>query len=400
MNALEGIRVLDLGRTLPAPYCAMLLADMGAEVIRIEAPDLELPPYLAPQYLSRIEPEKVEETLAAYDFVNRNKRKLSLNLKVKEAKELFYRLVGNSDVVIEDFRPGVARRLGTDYDILKSLNPRIVYCAISGYGQDGPYRNRPGHDMNFMGVGGALGMIGTRQGEYATTGIPFSDLGSGMQGAFAVLCALFARVNTGEGQFIDVSMTDCVASWVVLRHGQLYFSTGKQQKIGERIPHVYETKDGQYVCLAAAEPHFWESFCTALGLPEYIPYRQDAMLFDLSGEGGKGKEITTAMARAFRTRTKKEWLDLLAESGLSPVYSTIGEVLADPQIAHRKMLTEVAHPTLGRVKQLGMAVKLSATPGGARMAPRKSGQDTEDILGELGCTAAQISGLREKRAIK
>ena len=399
MSALKEIKVLDLGRTLPGPYCAMLLADMGADVIRVEAPDLQLPPYLTSKHLSRIDPEKLEEILAAYEFVNRNKRKLSLNLKMSQAQDVFYRLAKVSDVVIEDLRPGVAKRLGVDYNTLRAINPRIVYCAITGYGQDGPYRDRPGHDLNYMGVGGALAMTGTREGGFATTGIPFSDLGSGMQAAFSIICALMARNTIGKGQFIDVSMTDCVASWVVLRHGQLYFSTGKQQTLGERIPHVYETKDCKHVCLSAAEPHFWERVCTALELPEYIPYLQDATLFDPS-EGGKGQEITDAMAKIFRTKTRKEWLDLLADSMVSPVYDTIGEVLADPQIIHRKMMTEVDHPALGRVKQLGIPVKLSATPGEVRTLPHKRGQDTDEILMESGFTTVEIGEMRRVGAIK
>lgn len=399
MLPLEGIKVLDLGRTLPGPYCAMMLADMGADVIRIEEPNRPLAPYLAPHYLEKIDADKREEVLMVYNFVNRNKKSICMNLKVKQAQGVFHRLAERSDVVIEDLRPGVTKRLNVDYETLKVMNPRIVYCAITGFGQDGPYRDRPGHDPNYMGVAGVLGITGTAEGHHAIPGIPFSDLAAGMQGANGILCALIARSRTGKGQFIDVSMTDCVASLMAIRHGQLYFSTGKAPKLGERIPHVYETMDGKYVCFAPAEPHFWEQFCRALGLERHIPYREHALISDPS-DSEKGLEIAADMAKAFRTKARKEWLDLLADSGLSPVYSSIDEVFADPQLVYRKILVDIDHPKLGTVKQLGIPVRLSDNPGEIRMLPRKAGQDTEEILAEIGCTEMEIEALRKSEAVR
>ncbi|MFC1534719.1 CaiB/BaiF CoA transferase family protein [Thermodesulfobacteriota bacterium] len=397
MLPLENIKVLDLGRTLPGPYCAMILGDMGADVIRIEEPGRLPPPYLTPEYIAKIDPEKREEILAVYNFMHRNKNSLCLNLKNERAKEVFYKLAKDSDVVIEDLRPNVTKRLNIDFETLKALNPRIIYCAITGYGQDGPYRDRPGHDPNYMGVGGVLGLTGTPDGRYVIPGVPFADLAAGgMQGAIGILCALMARSKTGKGQFVDIAMTDTVASWMALRHGQLYFSTGKQPKLGERIPHVYETMDGKHICLSPGEPHFWERLCSVLGLEEYITYREDVLLF---GPSGKGLEITKKMDKVFRTKTRDQWLELLADTGVSPVYGSMEEVYADPQILHRDMLLEMDHSTLGKVRQIGIPVKLSDTPGEVRMLPRKTGQDTHEILTGLGYNNTEIESLRKSGVI-
>ncbi|MGA1792216.1 MAG: CaiB/BaiF CoA transferase family protein, partial [bacterium] len=326
MLPLEDIKVLDLGRTLPGPYCAMMLGDMGADVTRIEEPGRSLPPYLTPEYVAKLDPGKREEILTVYNFIHRNKKSMCLNLKMKPAQEVFYRLARDADVVIEDLRPNVTKRLNIDYDTLKAMNPRIIYCAITGYGQDGPYRDLPGHDPNYEGVGGVLGITGTPEGRHVIPGVPFADLAAGgMQGVIGILCALMAREKTGEGQFVDIAMTDSIAAWMALRHGQLYFSTGKQPKLGERIPHVYETSDGKYICLSPGEPHFWERICRVLGLEKYIPFMKDALLFDLSG-GGKGREITEDMDKIFRTKTRAYWIEHLADAGVSPVYDSMDEL--------------------------------------------------------------------------
>lgn len=399
MLPLEDIKVLDLGRTLPGPYCAMILGDMGADVTRIEEPGRPLPPYLTREYIEKIDPAKREELITAYNFIHRNKKSICLNLKIRQAQEIFHRLVKDADVVIEDLRPNVTNRLNIDYQTLKGMNPRIIYCSITGYGQDGPYRDRPGHDPNFIGVGGVLGVTGTPEGRHVIPGIPLADLAAGgMQGVIGILCALMARGKTGKGQSVDIAMADSVASWMAVRHGQLYFSTGKQPKLGERIPHVYETLDGKHICLSPGEPHFWERICRATGLEKHIPFMKDALLFDLPG-GGKGREITEDMDKVFRTKTREHWLELLADAGVSPVYGSMDELYEDPQILHRKMIFEVDHPLLGKVKQIGIPTKLSDTPGEVRTLPRKTGQDTEEILTGLGYTDMEIESLRRSGTI-
>jgi crotonobetainyl-CoA:carnitine CoA-transferase CaiB-like acyl-CoA transferase len=207
-----------------------------------------------------------------------------------------------------------------------------------------------------------------------------------------------ARGKTGKGQFIDIGMTDSVASWMAVRHGQLYFLTGKQPRMGERISHVYETLDGKHICLSPAEPHFWERICRVLGLDKYIPFVKDALLLNVSG-GGRGREIAEDMGRIFRTKTRKHWLELLAEAGVSPVYGSMDELYADPQILHRKMIFEMDHPMLGKIKQIGIPIKLSDTPGKVRMLPRKTGQDTVEILTRFGYRDIEIESLRKGGAI-
>ena len=399
MLPLEDIKILDLGRTLPGPYCAMILGDMGADVTRIEEPGRPLPPYLSREYISKIDPGKREEVLAVYNFIQRNKKSICLNLKTKQAQEIFYKLAKDADVVIEDLRPNVTKRLNIDYETLKSINPGIVYCSITGYGQDGPYKDLPGHDPNFIGVGGVLGITGTRDKQYAIPGVPVADLAAGgMQGAIGILCALMARGKTGKGQFVDIAMTDSIVSWMAIRHGQLYFSTGKQPKLGERIPHVYETMDGKHICLSPGEPHFWERLCHVLGLEEYIPYRENALLYDFSSTD-VGRKIAQSMEKVFRTKTRKEWLELLSDAGISPVYDSMDELFADLQLRHRNMIFEMKHSTLGMISQIGIPIKLSDTPGAVRTLPRKTGQDTQEILTRLGFTALQIESLREDGAI-
>lgn len=258
---LEDIKILDLTRYLPGPFCTMILADMGADIVKIEE--------VQPRWIvsnafssktSHLDENEREEILTAYQFVNRNKRSICLNLKTREAQKIFHKLAEDSDVVVEEFRPGVTKRLSIDYETLRNINPRIIYCAISGYGQNGPYRDIPGHDPCYIGIAGVLGITGTPDGHHVLPGVPIGDLGGGMQGVIGILCAIIAREKTGHGQFVDIAMTDSVVSWLVARHGQLYFSTGSQPELGERPSHVYETKDGKYICVSQPNRTFGRGF--------------------------------------------------------------------------------------------------------------------------------------------
>lgn len=388
MLPLEDIRVLDWTRAGPGPYCARILADMGAEVIRIDEP--------------RISGESAKEKLRqGYNFWNRNKKSICLNFKTKDAREVFHKLARDSDVVLDGFRPGVAERIGIGYETIKTLNPSIIYCAITNYGQSGPYSNFPGHDPCCQAIGGLLGRTGTPNGHAYCAFI--SDLGSGMQATIAILCALLARNKSGRGQFVDISMTDCVVDWIALCYGPRYFTTGKEPKLGEIRSHVWETKDGKYVAFAATEPRVWGKLCRGLGLQEYIPYWQELGIFTPVGDfpysGSKAREIASSIAKAFRTRTRDEWCKILADASVVPVYETLDEVFSDPQILHRKMIIEVEHPTLGKVKQPGIPIKLSDTPGSVRSLAPLPGEHTNSILSDLGYTKREIQKLRSDNAV-
>jgi crotonobetainyl-CoA:carnitine CoA-transferase CaiB-like acyl-CoA transferase len=379
--ALEGIRILDLSRLLPGPFCTMVLADMGAEVIKIQSPTD--PMGMLPN----------QEKQQAYDFISRNKMSLTLNLKSSEAREIFLKLAGTSDVIMEAFRPGVTKRLGVDYETVSVLNPRIVYCSLTGFGQYGPYRDLPGHDPNYISIGGAAGITGDHEGNPVIIRAALGDIGSALHAVIGILCALMARSNTGEGQYVDVSMTDSVLPFLsvsLLR----YFMEGFIPKRGwpSTTINTWRTKDGKYLSTGLIEPHFWERFCRALGREDLIPHQR--------AKGDKLHEVYAAIEEAFLTRTRDEWFQIMkdADTCVSPVLE-LDEVVDDPQLLSRDMFPEYDHPTEGKVRQLGMPIKLSETPATFRSFAPKTGEHTNDILRGLGFTDQQIEELRNSGAI-
>lgn len=390
--ALEGIKIIDLTRLGPGPYCTMLLADMGADVIKVEAGGGR-----AAQVIETMDAE-VEERRRAFNAEGRNKRSIVLNLKMGGAREVFYKLVKDSDVVVEEFRPGVLKRLGADYDTISKINPGIILCSITGYGQDGPYAQVPGHDINYMSTAGAQSMIGPRGGPPVMTFNLIGDYSGGsMQAALGITLALIARERTGRGQHVDISMTDGIIS---LMHGEAagYFDTGRVPSRGDLLTiggapfyGVYETKDGKYVSIAALEPWFYANLCELLGREDLLPYEWDAAKWD---------ELSAEFRKIFRTKTRDEWVELLRQKDVcvAPVNS-VNEVFEDPQVVQREMAVEIEHPTLGRVKQVGIGIKLSDTPGAVRSIAPKPGQHTDEIMLGLGYTGANIAELRGSGAV-
>jgi len=388
--ALEGIRILDLSRLLPGPYCSLILADMGAEVIKVEEPGFG-------DYIRWI-PPMVHGKSYRYLILNRNKKSITLDLKSNEGREIFVKLVSKSDVVLESFRPGVAKRLRISYDELKTVNPQIIYCAISGYGQDGPYRDLSGHDINYIGYGGALGIIG-RKGELPIIpGVQIADIGGGgMLAAISILTAIIARTKTGRGQFVDVSMLDGVVSWLTI-HAAEYFGGGKSPERGEMMLsgalaayNVYETKDGKCLTLGILEEWFWKNLCKAL-------QRDDLSKINFVDLNQQPRILSTLM-ETFKTKTLAEWISILnaADVPCGPVNS-IEEVFKDPQVLHRKMIVETEHPVAGKIKQIGIPIKLSETPGGVRSPPPELGQHTEEVLTQVaGLTKEEVKRLQKAK---
>ena len=403
MLALEGVRILDLSRVVPGTFCTMLLGDMGAEVVKIEAPGFS-------EFVgSSVSPKGEENRKAAVYFApNRNKKSIVLSLKIEKGREVFYRLAQQADVIVEGFRPGVAQRLGIDYDTIKKLNPQIVYCSLSGYGQDGPYRTFPGHDINYISFAGVLDLIGPREGPPVIPLNLVADFaGAALYGAMGILTALVARNKTGKGQYVDVSFVDGAISLMTFFCTN-YFLDGMTPKRGETAlsgayPYygVYQTKDGEYITLGCIEEHFWKNLCRLLGREDYIPYHFAPEHFVGKAEDKlKWEEINSFLRETFLTKTRDEWFELLVQNDIptGKVY-TLGEVFTDPQVLHRQMVIEVEDPTLGKIKQVGIAPKLSDTPGKVRSLSPLLGEHTDEILQRLGFNQGEIESLRKEGVV-
>ncbi len=391
---LQGIKVLDLSRLGPGPYCTMILADLGADVLKIEEP-----PPAAGRRTGSFDPRVQKETLATSVAHGRNKRSIVLNLKSEAGREIFLKLSRDADVVMDEYRPGVLKRLGVDYETASKLNPRIIYCSITGYGQDGPYRDKVGHDINYISIAGALGMIGDREGRPV---IPLNLLadyaGGSLNAVIGILAALQARQHTGRGQFVDVAMTDGVVS-LLAGFISYYSITGEvvrpqQALLNGGVPYFtcYKSSDGKYVSIGCIEPWFWAELCRALGREDLIPYQ--------NAEGEKKDWLFSALQGIFLTKTRDEWFDLLSQSDIcvGKVYS-LDELDSDPQLRHRKMLVEIDQPKVGRVKQVGVAPKLSDTPGEIRSPAPRRGQHTDEVLHGLGYSPKQIQELRQAAVV-
>lgn len=373
MLPLQSIRVLDLSRLLPGPFCTMLLADFGAEVIKIEAPELG-------DYARHYEP-KIDENSVMFHSLNRNKKSVTLDLKTDEGKDQFLQMVGKADVVVESFRPGVMKRLGLDFPVLEKINPRLIYCAISGYGQTGPYAEMPGHDINYISYAGLLELMGEKDGKPIVPAVQVADLAGGAYPAVTgILLALLEREKSGKGQFIDISMMDGVIS---LLQSTLpnYLMKNIPSKRGEQMLsgglacyEVYQTKDGRWLAVGALEMKFWRIFCQKLGKPEWIPLlnEPDEVQYKLK------HDIQTVMY----TKTLAEWMDIFedAEACVSPVLN-FAELVNHPQVQARKMFEAIEQDGIP-VKHIGIPIKLSRTPGKIRAAAPKLGEHTEYYLNQ------------------
>jgi crotonobetainyl-CoA:carnitine CoA-transferase CaiB-like acyl-CoA transferase len=377
-KALDGIKILDLSIQVPGPYCTMLLADMGAEVIKIEQPGMgdfaRLLPFL-------------------FNGINRNKKSMVLDMKSPAAKEIFYKLSENSDVIIEGFRPGVTKRLGVDYESMKKINPKIIYCSITGYGQDGPYHNISGHDINYCGIAGLLGLEEDLKESAEQPGIPVGDIAGSMFAAISILTAIINRGKTGKGQYLDVSMTAGVFSWI---SGSIIAGLKANNSPSLFIPHygIFKTSDDKFITLGIVhEEHFWNNLCSVIDLGELKNLK-------IINRIAKRKEVFIALNAAFLTKTRDEWIDILnkADVPCGPVLS-INESLEHPQIRHRDLVHEIDHPVDGKIKQRGFPVKFADSKGQRFAPPPLLGQHTDEILTNLGYTAGDITKLKEEKVI-
>lgn len=371
---LTGVRVLDLTQLLPGPYCSCLLADFGAEVVRVER--------LGGGDWMRYTPPLEDGASRLFRAVNRGKKSLTLNLKCDEGRDIMHRLVKKSDVLLEGFRPGVMERLGMGYEILAQANPRLVYCSLSGYGRDGPYRERAGHDLNYIGLAGLLDLTGARDGPPVAPGVLAADLGGAVWAAVGILLALVARERTGRGQRVDASLLGGALAYLPLAvaaclGGQPMRRGGSLLTGGAICYHVYETRDGSYVTLGALEPEFWSAFCAAVGREDWVEQQY--------APAATGEPAYEELCALFRTRTRQEWMGALAgvDTCFEPVYS-MEEALASAPVNALGMLVN---------GELFPPIRLSAQPSHTSRPAPALGQHTAQLLAELGYDAAEVERL-------
>lgn len=378
-GALSDITVVDLSRLLPGPYCSMILADHGARVIAVESRQ-----FMADGLF--------------LNTVNRNKEHMSLNLKTGQGRQIFFRLIQKADVLLEGFRPGVVDRLGVDYESVRKANPKIIYCSITGYGQYGPFRNRVGHDVNYLSHSGALDLIGEPDRPPSIPGIQIADIAAGgMNAAIGILLALFAREKTGQGQYIDISMTDGMVGFLP---AALFFRqlTGRDPRRADApLSHryacynTYETADGRFLSIGAVENRFWKNLCEHFGVPHYA-----ALQYDDSHR----QEILQFMRSTFKKQTLDQWDAELADLDICwGRVQTFSEMLADPLFREREMILELQGNAGEKKTAIGIPVKLSKTPGSVRSAAVDFGESTGPILKELGYTEEEIELFTGKNVI-
>ena len=374
---LEGIRILDLSRLLPGPYLTQLMADLGAEVIKVETP-------IAGDHARLAPPEMGLGNM--YESINQNKKSLALNYRNRRGRVLFLELAKTADIVLEGFRPTIADKYGIGYEAVRTVKPDIVYCSLSGYGQDGPYQQRAGHDLNYLSVGGALGLNG-RPGERPVPyGVPVADLSGGMLAAIAILGALVGRERNSKGMYLDVALLDGVISWMTPLALSAYFSglnvgAGTHPLLGGRaFFNIYETSDGKNLTLGAIEPHFWGDFCKTIGRMDLIERQFDP---DLEPE----------IEGVFKQKTHAEWLTLFAanDACVEPVYS-IEEMLSDPQVQAR------GHIRMENGNPVGMRSPFVFARNERSPAP-VLGADTRALLSEIGLDEDEIENLCRKKVV-
>ncbi len=401
MQALEGIKVLDFCRNAPGMFCTTVLADLGAEVLMIERP-MDEARSAYEKLVAGIEGEDDERRHAAFNALQRNKRSIALNLKEPEAQQIFHKLAETADVVVEGFRPGVMDRLGAGYEKVRSINPRAVYCSVSGYGQDGPYSQMAGHDINYISFAGALGLIGEQNGRPVIPLNLIADYaGGGLCGAVGILAALMAREKTGMGQYVDIAMSEGVLYMLsglvsdVLSRGISAERGGNRLNGGAPYYNVYRTRDDKYFSIAAIEPWFWENLCRALDREDLLPYQETY--------GPKKIEVEQALSEAFMTKTREEWFETLKDANISvgKVYS-LQEALDDPHAQQRGMVLEIEAPDIseGRVRQVATSIHLSETPGHVAHLGSVTGQHTANILAELGFEAGAVADLVNRQVVQ
>jgi alpha-methylacyl-CoA racemase len=382
---LSDVKVLDLSTLLPGPYASMMLADLGAKVLRVESPTrVDLVREMTP---------KVEGSSVAHQYLNRSKKSIALDLKQPEAIEIIKALVKEYDVVLEQFRPGVMDRLGIGYEVLKAINPKIIYCAITGYGQTGPYKSRAGHDLNYLAIAGISSYSRRKEQSPTPQGIQIADIAGGsLHGVIGILTALHHRQRTGEGQMIDISMTDCAfALNAMSAAGTL---AGNDVPMAESHPFnggtfydYYQTSDARYLSIGSLEPKFFSGLCQLLGLEHLLP---------IANKTSVQQHIKDSFIHAFKQKTYAQWQAIFIKHDLcvEPVLN-LKEASEHPQIVARGMIVDVPHPQSGMQKQLGCPIKFSMYQTQYQQVGGEVGADGKQILTQLGFNNSKINALKK-----
>ena len=392
---LEGVVVLDRTQIMAGPFCTLLLADMGADVIKVEKPN-------GGDDNRRLGPPFINGWSVAFLAMNRNKRSLVLDLRADEGQVVFKRLVERADVVVENFRPGAMERLGLSYQELSKVNPALICCSISGFGQTGPYRDRGGFDLVAQGMSGLMSVTGTPDGPPVKVGVPITDLTAGMYGAYGTLSAYIHRLRTGEGQLVDTSLLEAGIAYTFWE-SSVYFYTGEVPgPLGSahRLSAPYQalrTKDG-YINIGAATQPTWEGMCRALGQEELAADPR----FATSGDRKKREaELAALLEQTFCQEPTQHWMKVLEAGGVpcGPI-NDLGQVYSDPHVQAREMLVELEDPQLGKLKNIGIPVKLSRTPGRIRRRAPDFGEHTQEVLLQAGYNPEDIARLRHAGVVK
>lgn len=376
-GALEGLKVLDLSSHLSGPYCGMLLGDHGADVIKIERPGegddaRSMPPHVGGEG-------------APFMLWNRNKRSIQLDLKAEGARHSFLALVDGADILLENFRPGTMDRLGLGWEILSRRNSRLIYAAISGFGQTGPYKHRGGFDLVTQGMSGLMSVCGPAEGPPHRLPIAISDVAAGMHLCVGILAALEARHRNGRGQFVEVALLDAAISFGVYEAAHVFATGEEPQRLGQAhrgsSPYqAIQTADG-WITLGAAQQNFWERLCAILARPELA---HDPRFLTNADRVRNNDTLISLLQAEFLKKPASHWLEAMDAAGIpcGPVLG-FGEVLRNEHVLARKMVVDTEHPTAGRIKTLGVVAKLSATPGSIRRAAPRMGEHTQDVLPEI-----------------
>ena len=389
---LSGVRVLDFTLALAGPFCGLVLADLGADVIKIESPDLDI------RTAGGLQVYQGENS--HFLVVNRNKRGLSIDLKDERGRAAFHKLVKTADIMVQNYRPGVMKRLGADYETLSAINPGLIYCSISGFGEGSPYANLAGLDLIAQGMSGLMSVTGDpKGGEPVKAGTPVTDMGSGMYGAIGILSALYHREKTGRGQQVEATLLDTPISWLTWRAAE-YWGSGKEpglQGSGRGAYRAFKCADDRWVNIGPTN-RLWSNACRVLDIPEVL---DDPRFKTQTLRNENHLALTEVLQQAFLKRPSAEWIPLFQEAGIptGPI-KLISEVLEDdPHVRARQMVVEVEHPVIGKMKTLGVPVKLSETPGAVTRAAPTLGQHSVQVLAEIGYSLDEIEALREAGVI-
>lgn len=393
VQVLENVRVLDLTQVMAGPYCCQLLGDLGAEVVKVEPRSGDATRKMG--FFGK------GDDAMAFLAVNRNKRGMTLDLKTAQGKEIFYRLVDEADVVVENYRPGVAKRLGVDYETLSARNPRIICASISGFGQTGPYASRGGYDLIAQAMSGLMSVTGEPGSDPVKAGAPVGDLSAGMFCAMGILSALLGRQQTGRGQQVDVSLFEACLSLMVWETSELWGAGRIPQPMGSahRLAAPYQalrTADG-YLVVGASNQGLWERLCAALDRADLV---QDARFVTNLDRMENLPELVAELERTLSTADATAWIDVLLEAGIpaGPLYD-VAQATSDPHTLARGMVQEMEHPVEGTVKTLGVPIRLSETPGTIRRSAPLLGEHTAEILAELGYSAPEVDAFRDQAVV-